>query len=96
MTIGLRRNKMNYKEIYSRIGSKFYEVENNDSHDVYAICMAKGLTDKAGISEVIKDAETCDYDLRRVIKAIHVIQVRRQKEFEKNQREGIKDESTDL
>jgi hypothetical protein len=76
MTNGLRYNKLNYKEIFSRIGRKFYEVENNDAQDVYAICIANGVTDKAGIDRVIKEAATCDFDLRRVKKAIHVIKVK--------------------
>ena len=71
MTMGLRYNKCGYNEIHSRIGRKFYELEPTAPHDVYAVCMANGVTDKSRISEVVKDAEAYEFDLRRVKKSIH-------------------------
>lgn len=71
MEIGLKHNKKGYREIHSRIGRKFFEVEETSAVDVYSICQANGLTDEKAISRVIKDAEECDFDLRRVKKAIH-------------------------
>ena len=71
MTMGLRYNKCGYNEIHSRIGRKFYELEPTAPHDVYAGCMANGVTDKSRISEVVKDAEAYEFDLRRVKKSIH-------------------------
>lgn len=38
---GLRYNKKGYKEINSRIGRKFYDINVATEQDVYAICMAK-------------------------------------------------------
>ena len=75
MTMGLRYNKCGYNEIHSRIGRKFYELEPTAPHDVYAVCMANGVTDKSRISEVVKDAEAYDFDLRRVKKSIHRVKV---------------------
>ena len=75
MTMGLRYNKCGYNEIHSRIGRKFYELEPTAPHDVYAVCMANGVTDKSRISEVVKDAEAYDFDLRRVKKNIHRVKV---------------------
>ena len=75
MTMGLRYNKCGYNEIHSRIGRKFYELEPTAPHDVYAICMANGVTDKSHVSEVVKDAEAYDFDLRRVKKNIHRVKV---------------------
>lgn len=75
MTMGLRYNKCGYNEIHSRIGRKFYELEPTAPHDVYAVCMANGMTDKSRISEVVKDAEAYDFDLRRVKKNIHRVKV---------------------
>lgn len=69
--LGLRYRKPGYKEFYSRMGRKYFELEATSAADVYAICMANGLQDKKRIDEVIRDAETCDFDLRRVKKAIH-------------------------
>ena len=71
MTMGLRYNKCGYNETHSRIGRKFYELEPTAPHDVYAVCMANGVTDKSRISEVVKDAEAYEFDLRRVKKSIH-------------------------
>ncbi|OFP41081.1 DNA transposition protein [Prevotella sp. HMSC069G02] len=75
MTMGLRYNKCGYNEIHSRIGRKFYELERTAPHDVYAVCMANGVTDKGRISEVIKDSEAYEFDLRRVKKSIHRVKV---------------------
>ena len=68
---GLRRQKPGYKEFYSRIGRKYFELEATTSNDVYAICTANGLTDRRDIDEVIEEAGSCDFDLRRVKKSIH-------------------------
>nr|DAL82917.1 MAG TPA: AAA domain protein [Caudoviricetes sp.] len=75
MAMGLRYNKCGYNEIHSRIGRKFYELEQTAPHDVYAICMANGVNDKARISEVVKDAEEYEFDLRRVKKSIHRVKL---------------------
>lgn len=71
MRMGLRYDKKGYNEIHSRIGRRFFELERTSAQDVYAVCVANGLTDKAGISEVVQDAEQYDFDLRRVKKAVH-------------------------
>lgn len=68
---GLRYEKPGYKEFYSRIGRKYFEVEDTTPQDVYAICTANGLSERREIDEVMKDAEACSYDLRRVKKSVH-------------------------
>lgn len=68
---GLRYNKKGYKEINSRIGRKFFDLNTTSRNDVYAICQANGLTGEAEIRRVLKDAETSDNDLRRVKRVIH-------------------------
>ncbi len=68
---GLRYEKPGYKEFYSRIGRKYYELDMTTVNDVYAICTANGLSDREDIDTVIKEAEACDYDLRRVKKSVH-------------------------
>lgn len=68
---GLRWEKPGYKEFYSRIGRKYFELEDTTPNDVYAICAANGLTDRKDIDTVMKDAEACDFDLRRVKKSVH-------------------------
>lgn len=69
--MGLRYDKKGYNEIDSRIGRKFFELEPTSPSDVYAVCAANGLNDKAVISDIIREVESCDFDLRRVKKAIH-------------------------
>lgn len=69
--MGLRYDKKGYNEIDSRIGRKFFELEPTSPNDVYAVCAANGLNDKAVISGIIREVEECDFDLRRVKKAIH-------------------------
>lgn len=71
MMMGLRYDKKGYNEIHSRIGRKFFELEQTSPNDVYAICVANGLTDRKKIAEVVKDAEQYDFDLRRVKKGVH-------------------------
>lgn len=68
---GLRCKKRGYKEFYSRIGRKYFELEDTTLQDVFAICSANGLTDRKDIEEVITEADGCDFDLRRVKKSIH-------------------------
>ena len=68
---GLRCRKRGYKEFYSRIGRKYFELEDTTPRDVYAICAANGLLDRTDIDEVVKEANDCEYDLRRVKKSIH-------------------------
>ena len=70
---GLRYKKPGYKEFYSRIGRKFYELEPTEASDVYAICTANGVTAKKDIDGVIKESSVCDFHLRRVKKSIHKV-----------------------
>jgi hypothetical protein len=72
MDIGLRYNKKGYKELASRIG-KFYDLDATTAADVHSICAANGIAEKTKINEVIRDAESRQFDLRRVKKSIHRI-----------------------
>lgn len=68
---GLRYNKKGYKEINSRIGRKFFDVNVATEQDVYAICQANGLTDLSDIKRVQREAAQGEYDLRRVRRVVH-------------------------
>ena len=74
-------SKKGYKEINSRIGRRFFDVSPTEQNDIYAICQANNLTDRADIEEVLKDARRSDNDLRRVKRCIHrqkrIIEARR-------------------
>lgn len=65
---GLKLNKKGYKEIYSRLGRKFIELDGVGSTDVAQVCIANGIEDKNLIQSIFKG---CEYDLRRVKIKIH-------------------------
>lgn len=71
MENGLTYNKKGYDEIYSRVCRRFIDLTPASAHEVAALCRANGLDDERAIAEVVKDALTCKYDLRRVKKAVH-------------------------
>lgn len=70
ITRDFKKGKEGYKEIYSRIGRKFVELDGVGNADIAAICISNGITDRATIKEVIEDSE---WDLRRVKRKIHAL-----------------------
>ena len=71
MHSGIQYDKKGYQEIESRIGRKFYQAEPVTANDIYAIARANGVSDDATLSRIIKDAEACKFDLRRVYKKVN-------------------------
>jgi hypothetical protein len=71
MQTGLNYDKKGYQEIDSRIGRKFYQAEPITPNDIYSIARANGIADDATLSRIVKDAETCKFDLRRVYKKVN-------------------------
>lgn len=63
MRMGLKYHRRGYPEIFSRLGSKFVELDRADYDDVQAVCEANGVTDEAVIEDIARSAEG---DLRRV------------------------------
>lgn len=70
---GLNRNWKGYDELDSRIGRKFYEAEEPTANDVYAICLANGVSDDKIIAGIVQDAAQCNFDLRRVDRKVRAI-----------------------
>jgi len=68
MLKGVRLNRKGYKEIYSRIGRKFIELEIPSKNDVAEICVANGIDDEKTVLEIWKDSLG---DLRRTKRLIH-------------------------
>ena len=68
---GLRYGRKGYKEIFSRIGRKYFDLEPTSAKDVYAICTANGITSREDIDKIIKEGDGCDFDLRRIKKSVH-------------------------
>ncbi len=66
-TKGCRRDKMGYRERFSRYGSKFIQGNPISKKDVTKICESNGVTNKEVISDIYED---CYGDLRRVKRLI--------------------------
>lgn len=68
MIKGVRLNRKGYKEIFSRVGRKFIELEVPGKKDVIDICYANGIDDDKIAMEIYKDSIG---DLRRTKRLIH-------------------------
>lgn len=64
---GVAMEKKGYREIYSRVGLRFIELENTSYSDIEKVCKANGIEDSATIRSISKDA---DGDVRRVRRLI--------------------------
>lgn len=71
MECGLSYNKKGYDEIHSRICRKFIELTPANSHEVAAVARANGIEDDKIIKAVVKDAASCNFDMRRVRREVH-------------------------
>lgn len=68
---GVQRDKIGYRELYSRVGSKFIELDALQLKDVKSICEVNGVEDEQFINQVYN---TCESDLRRVKREIEKYQ----------------------
>lgn len=64
---GVAMEKKGYREIYSRVGLRFIELEGTSYSDVENICLANGIENKDIIRTISKE---CDGDVRRVRRLI--------------------------
>lgn len=71
MECGLSYNKKGYDEIHSRICRKFIELTPANGYEVAAVARANGVCDDKTIKAVVKDAATCQFDMRRVRREVH-------------------------
>ena len=69
--VGLSYNKKGYDEIHSRICRKFIELTPANGYEVAAVARANGIDDDKTIKAVVKDAATCNFDMRRVRREVH-------------------------
>lgn len=60
---GVAAQRKGYREIYSRIGLRFIELEITSYQDVSSVCTMNGVEDERTILAISKD---CDGDIRRV------------------------------
>lgn len=68
---GLSYNKKGYDEIHSRICRKFIELTPANGYEVAAVARANGIDDDKIVKAVVKDAATCNFDMRRVRREVH-------------------------
>ncbi len=73
---GVERNTKGYKEIYSRLGSKFIELDGTDAGEVAEICQAHGITQQLDITEIINSYKG---DLRAVDRKVLKIKMANRK-----------------
>lgn len=71
MEVGLSYNKKGYDEIHSRICRKFIDLTPANSFEVAAVARANGIADDKTIKAVVKDAASCNFDMRRVRREVH-------------------------
>lgn len=71
MEVGLSYNKKGYDEIHSRICRKFIDLTPANSYEVAAVARANGISDEKVIKAVVKDAASCNFDMRRVRREVH-------------------------
>jgi DNA transposition AAA+ family ATPase len=70
---GVQKDKIGYREIWSRIGSKFYDqLATTNKQDVASICKANGVDDGERIAYIFN---TCEGDLRKVRREIEKLQL---------------------
>jgi DNA transposition AAA+ family ATPase len=60
---GVQRDKIGYREIWSRIGRKFIELDQTSLQDVRLICNVNGVDDEDLIHQAFN---LCEGDIRRV------------------------------
>src|SRR5690606_11424430 len=64
---GVATEKKGYREIYSRVGLRFIELEETSYLDIEKVCKANGVEDLQTIRAIAKH---CDGDVRRVRRLI--------------------------
>ena len=65
---GLRNIAPGYEEAFSRIGSRFVPIQENNEQDFYQIIKANGITTPDNIYSIIND---CDGDIRRIKRLVY-------------------------
>jgi len=67
---GVPRNKKGYPEIFSRLGSKFIELQRPSRKDITMICTGNGVTNPDTIAEICNSCLNVNGDQRRAKKMI--------------------------
>jgi len=60
-------DKMGYREVLSRVGGKFFELEPNNYADTFKICTLNGIIDEETIRTIYKDSKGDCRRIRRLV-----------------------------
>lgn len=82
ITRGCRSNKMGYKEIYSRVGGRFFHLGDISTNEVFQICAANNITNEKVARQIARQANG---DLRQVKAAIETYELQQEKAAEKEE-----------
>jgi len=64
---GVVVDKMGYREVLSRVGGKFFEMEPNNYLDTQKICVVNGLTDEAIIRTIYAESKGDGRRIKRLV-----------------------------
>jgi DNA transposition AAA+ family ATPase len=70
---GAQRDRIGYRELYSRIGRKFVKLDAIKLDDVKNICNANGVADKDEIKYIFNNSEGDIRRVRKDIERIHLL-----------------------
>lgn len=68
---GVSTGRKGFDELHSRICRRFVPLDEISRNEVAAICEVNGLTEKEAVKRVLREADDCGNDLRRVKKLVH-------------------------
>jgi DNA transposition AAA+ family ATPase len=82
ITRGCKSNKMGYKEIYSRVGGRFFHLGEITTSEVFQICAANNITNEKVARQIAMQAHG---DLRQVKAAIENYELQQEKSATKEE-----------
>ncbi|MBA4317962.1 MAG: ATPase, partial [Flavobacterium sp.] len=60
-------DKMGYREVLSRVGGKFFELEPNNYSDTLKICALNGVDDEKTIRTIYSDSKGDGRRIKRLV-----------------------------
>ncbi len=84
ITRGLDNNTVGYQELYSRIGSKFINLNMPNREEVVEICKTNGIEDAENIAIICNQVQELRGDLRRVDRKILQDKVKKVRKYKQS------------
>lgn len=70
---GVQRDKIGYRELYSRVGGKFISLPDASIKDVIAVCESNGVLNQDSIAEIFNESAGDMRRVRRGIERFHLL-----------------------